>query len=149
MRVSMLIAAGAVTFLSLSTDAEELPPAGARACPAPITVTSKELKGARPDTTWYGFGPGVAGCRILNRKKEWLVEYTWFRLSTDLHTLRSYSDMDSLQAKGLLDSTTTVGTANYRSRVRAESPAEAKAAAVVAQPKAPPKPLLKAIADRN
>lgn len=141
----MMMWSAVVLLLATSSMVRAQEPPTGRACPVPIFAFEKGAKGFVPDTTWYGFGDGITGARATRGKDAWVVDYTWFRMSTSLDRIWSYAQMESLETVGLVDSSVSVGTVNWRTVLHAASAKEARERAALRRPAAAPEDLWRAV----
>jgi hypothetical protein len=80
---------------------------------------------ARLDSTWYEFGAGCRGCKILSQRDRWLLTMTWFQLDSDAEHCIPLAALDSLSAAGAITDSTGVYSVPYACRVVADSPESA------------------------
>jgi alkanesulfonate monooxygenase SsuD/methylene tetrahydromethanopterin reductase-like flavin-dependent oxidoreductase (luciferase family) len=95
------------------------------------------------DTTWHGLGPGLAGCRIVNRKHAWAINDNWFTIEGHPERFYRPSELLELSRAGAVRDSTMLNSVHYRFMVRAATDSAARAVAKAKLPARPPRAVRK------
>jgi hypothetical protein len=101
------------------------PTANGAAC-AVRPVVRDVPKGAVLDTTWYRLGPAYRTCRIVNRRRTWVVECLWLYSKSGPSRIYSMEEAYRLHAVGFFNDSTLFTPMFYRYAVKAGSLEEAR-----------------------
>ncbi|MBI5711162.1 MAG: hypothetical protein HZC42_12815 [Candidatus Eisenbacteria bacterium] len=101
-------------------------PTEASAFCARPTIVGRTPRGAVLDTVWYKFGPAFSGCRVVNKKRLWIVDDPWFGIPGGPQGAFKMPELDSLHEIGVLTDSSRFDVVTYRYTVKAGSPSEAR-----------------------
>jgi hypothetical protein len=142
MVVLRLLRSGALAGFALAVlhaSAASTPSAGEPelgfACPRP-PVIGHAARGAELDTAWVRFGPYLSGCRITNRRHQWVASEPWFEITHGPERFVNMASLDSMHSAGDFPDSVMIPIVGvyYRFVVKAGSAAEARAAALTSRP---------------
>ena len=121
------------------------PPPGAGCVRPP--VVGRLPRGAELDTTWVRFGSYLSGCRIVNRRHQWVASEPWFELTRGQEQFVNMATLDSMHEAGNFPDSEMIPVVGvrYRYLVHADSTKQARQQALAMRPRTAPTAVARAL----